>query len=339
MRRLTTISALCLLLLGIAANGLAGDEDRILSLYRQGKTAAADRLADTYLADGRKPEEACPVLLAGALADRPFLSAKNRLRQCIETCRKQPEAARARAAMARLLHLAGENRNAMVIVNEFLEKHPDDSATPEMLLLRGALELRLPPGATSGRSFATFLAKYSGHPLAAQALAGVGDIKIRQRDWQGATDAYHRALRANPAILDLPTIYFHLGLAAEHLGNQDMARHYYDQLLRDWPNAPVAWRAKDRLDSALAIGRGITDTRPLASSEKWAASVGVFDSLADAEHGALRFTEAGMRVYMILRGKRCELLVGQFDSEQAAKLFANEVAQRFGVRAAPQRLP
>jgi len=335
-------SLIAILVVFATGAAFAAPEDeaaRILELYRTGQVAAADqRLAD-WLVTGPTAEALCPALLAAAAADRPLLDAKKRLRTCLEQCAERPEAPSAHAAQIRLLHVAGEDRAALSACDEFLEQFPNDAAAPEILLLRGAVELRLPVGATSGQSFATFLARYPGHPGAARALAGMGDSKIRVREWEAAEQAYLRALQADAEALDLPSVYFHLGHAAEMQGKGDVARHYYRVLVERWPETLVAWRAKDRLESTLAVGRELRGVEPVLPRERFAASVGLYASLPDAEQAAQRFTAAGLRVHLRVQGKKCELLVGEFDSESAAKSFAEELAKRFQVRAVPKRLP
>lgn len=326
----------------LVAGTAAADDDplvTITTLYRNGQVAAADQQLDAFLSLHPDTEQRCPLLWLAAEAERPLSSAKNAMRKCVAQCAGRPEAALAHAAQVRLLHLVGEDRAALAACDEFLAAYADDPAAPELLLLRGALELRLPRGSTSGHSFATFLAKYPGHPLAARALSGLGDSKIRSRDWEAAEQAYLRALQADPEALDLPSVYFHLGHAAEMQGKGEVARHYYRVLVDKWPETLVAWRAKDRLESTLAVGREMLGVEPVLPGERYAASVGVFPSLGEAERAARRFTDAGLRVHLRVRGKRCELLVGEFDSEQTAKVFAEELAKRFQVRAVPQRLP
>lgn len=331
-----------MLVLLICLPAVAGDDDvaeNILKLYATGEIAKADQSLDDFLEAETDPANRCPVLLAAAQADRPFFDAKKRLRECIENCAQRPEEATARAALVRLLHLSGEDRTAINSADEFLRKHPDHPAAPDILLLRGALELRLPLGSTSGRSFATFLAKHPDHPRAAQALAGLGDMKVRQKDWPGAVEAYMRALQANSNILDLPSIYFHLGLAAEKQHRYDMAHHYYRLLVQNWPETLVAWRAKDRLESTLFRDGGPTEIRPPKSKARFSLSVGVYENLAAAERASGSFSAAGLRVHLVLRGKRCELLVGEFDTESDAENFANELTRRFHVETVAKRLP
>jgi tetratricopeptide (TPR) repeat protein len=226
-----------------------------------------------------------------------------------------------------------------VACNEFLDRYPDNENTPALLLLRGAAELRLPAGSTGGDSFARFLAKHPNHPATATALVGLGDTQLRQGDWPAAEEAYLRALAAGPDGVPLPEVYLHLGHAAEKQGKKDMARKYYEELVQNWGDTTAATQAKDRLETSLAVHAGLADAQALWNKERYAASLGVFPSLTDAEEAAKRFTAAGMRVHLLLQGKACELMVGEFDSEAAAALFAGELARRFQVQARPSRLP
>jgi tetratricopeptide (TPR) repeat protein len=341
---LRRIIFICICALALTSSTLLAAADisaaAILSLYEKGNVAEADGRLAALLEQTPAASQRCELFLAAASADRAAWDAKRRLRATIETCGGTDQAAQAWARLIKLLHAGSEDRAAMSACDEFLDQYPDNKDAAEILLLKGALELRLPPGATSGRAFAQFLARFPDDPRAAQALAGLGDIKIRERDWDGAAQAYLRALQANPNILDVPSIYFHLGLAAENQGNKDMARHYYQQLQENWTDTMVAARAKDRLDSTLSIGRDLrAGGESTLGGERYGVAVGFFASLAEGEVASSRFTAAGMRVHLILRGKRCELLVGEFESEHAAKLFAPELAKRFSVQAVVKRLP
>jgi tetratricopeptide (TPR) repeat protein len=338
MRPKTVIAATAVFFATIVSALAADDEAaQILKLYQERQTAQADARLDAYLQKNPEADSRCGLLLAAATADRSLFDARQRLRQTADQCEKSPEGAKALAELARVLHLAGQDRPAMLVCDEFLAKHPNDAQAPAVLLLRGAAELRLPAGATASDSFTRFLARYPGDPRAAEALAGLGDVKLRRGDYRDAEEAYLRALAAAPGSLDLPRVYFNLGTAAEKQGRRDAARRYYEELIRSWGDSAVAAQARDRLDSALAAGPA--SGQPLVEREKYAASVGVFPSLQKAEAAAEKFTAAGMRVHLTLRGRACELLVGEFDSEAAAALFAKELAKRYQVVATPARLP
>ena len=327
------------LLPAVAGAGPEEDAVRIRQLYEQGQTAEADARLAALIQLPAAAELACPLELTAALAERPVYDAKTRLRQVADRCATRPEGVRALTELARLLQLAGYDRQALAVCEEYFTRYPDADGAPAMLLLKGSLELRLPLGATAGDSYAGFLAKYPDHPAIAEALAGMASQKIRQGDWRGAEEAYRRALATDAGALDLPQVYFHLGLAAEKLGQKDAARHYYRELTQRWTDSLFAWRAKDRLDSTLAVGERLTVGPPATAAEKYAVSVGLYATLAEAEQAAKRFAEAGMRIHLLLSGQQCELLVGEFDSEQTALVFAQELGKRFQVTTRPKRLP
>ncbi|NLH50088.1 MAG: tetratricopeptide repeat protein [Myxococcales bacterium] len=341
MNKTLTISLFLVLWLLPAIAGAGPEEDaaRLRRLYEQGQVAEADPQLAEFLQSHPADEIACPLELSAALAVRSVYDAKTRLRQTADHCATRPEGVRALVELARLLQLAGYDRPALAVCEEFFTRYPDAEDAPAMLLLKGSLELRLPLGATAGDSFAAFLAKYPDHPAIAEALAGLAGQKIRQGDWRGAEEAYRRALATDAGALDLPQVYFHLGLAAEKLGQKDAARHYYRELTQRWSDSLFAWRAKDRLDSTLAVGERLTVGPPEATTEKYAVSVGLYATLAEAEQAAKRFSEAGMRIHLLLNGQQCELLVGEFDSEQTALVFAQELGKRYQVATRPKRLP
>lgn len=323
----------------VAVAGSADDAARICELYASGRVAEADSQCAVFLQTYPADPQACSLQLTAALAERSIYDAKKRLRGVADRCAENPEGPRALIELARLLQLGGYDRQALAICDEYFTSYPDDPGGPAMLLLRGALELRLPRGATSGDSFARFLAKYPDHPAVAEALAGMAGMRIRQGDWRGAEETYRRALVADAGALDLPQVYFHLGLAAEKQGRKDAARHYYRELTRRWSDSLFAWRAKDRLESTLAVGERMTGGQPATVADRYAVGIGLYPSLPAAEEAAKRFTAAGMRVHLLLREQQCELLVGEFDSEQTARVFAQELAKRFQVTAQPKRLP
>jgi TolA-binding protein len=332
---------LTLCLLGPAtlrAADAEADPQAIIRSYQAGRLADADRQAAAYLETHPTGAQRCAVMAAGASAERAVFEVRQRLRRVADECPAAPEGPRALADLARLLHLAGQDRAALQACDEFFQRYPEHELGPATMLLRGAVELSLPTGSVADDSFHKFLAKWPDHPHAAQALAGLADAKLRQGDWATAEAAYRRALAAAPELLDLPVVYLNLGLAAEKQGRKDAARRWYRELAHEWPDADAAAQARERLDGALAIARNVA-TWPPAENEKFAASVGLFPSLKDAEKAAAPYTAAGMRVRLVLRDKQCEALVGEFDSESDAALFAKELAKRFQVAATPARLP
>jgi tetratricopeptide (TPR) repeat protein len=331
------ISALCLRW-PAAARASDPEADRILQMYQTQQTAAADAAADAYLTEHSASDQRCALLLAGASAERALFDARPRLRRTADQCATAPEGARALAELAQLLHLAGQDRAALATCDEFAEHYPDHDLAPHVMLLRGAAELSLPAGSVAGDAYQKFLAKWPDSPRAAEALAGLAESRMRQGNWQAAEAAYLRALAAAPDALDLPAAYLSLGLAAEKQGRKDAARRYYRELTHDWPDADAAVQARERLEGALAVGQALAATPPV-EKEKYAASVGVFPSLRDAERAAEKFTAAGMRVRLVLHGRQCELMVGEFDSEPSAALFAQELTKRFQTPAAPALLP
>ena len=126
-------------------------------------------------------------------------------------------------------------------------------------------------------------------------------------------------------------------MTAEKLKNTDKARHYYWELIRLYGESAYAARARDRQETALVVpGVGVT---PPSTQARYAVSVGLFSNIGEAEKQAKMFSEAGHRVHYLLRGTRCELLVGELASERAAQLFAQELAKRYQIKAVPRQLP
>lgn len=312
---------------------------RIRNLYQSREIELADRMFSEFR--DRFPESAqlCPLLLKAGQAPRPIFEARQKLEEVVERCPDTIEEAAALAELATLQHLSGNDRAAYLLCREFMERFPEHPAAPNVLLLKGALELQLPAGSTPDDSYAMFLKKYPGHPGAVEALVGLGDSRLRREQWEEASRAYLEALSGNPQALDLPRIYYHLGLAADKLGRQDEAQYYYREVIRQWEGTTLAWRAKERLDNASTqAGRG-AETAPLVPPMRYAVAVGQFPSLMEAEKAAKTYIAAGLRVHYILEGKRCELLVGEFSSATGAETFSKEIAGRYHVKVRIRQLP
>ena len=340
LRRFTPV--LCLALFLVVSFPVAAAEDdaqSILKLYAAGQIEQADIALDEFLSKHPDSGHKCELLLASAQAPVSISEAQKRLHRTIDQCRGCDQRPQAMARLAMLLHLSGQNSAAYGACRDFIEQYEDHELTPEVLLLQGALEMRYRGGSQAGNAYATFLAKFPGHPKAVVALVGVADAKIKRGDWSGAHQAYLRALAANPTDLDLPKIYFHLGWSAEEMGQADRARHYYRELLRLFADSAYAERAKSRLKTALDQSENRLPTPVRAPAVRYAAKIGIFPDMKQAELQARPFIENGYKVHYILRGRNCELLVGEFDTEFAAQLFVQEINKRFHVRAVPQRLP
>ena len=326
-----------------SATGAAEDDpqkvQQILTLYQSGQTTQADSLLVDFRGVNPTSPELCKLELAASRVPRPLFEAINRLRKTSGECQDRPEGPLAKADLARLYHLSGQDTSAYDVCRDFLLQYPGHAETPEILLLQGALEMSGKGGSRAGNSYAAFLAKYPGHPKALIALVGVADAKVMHGDWAGAHQAYLRALEANPTPLDLPKIYFHLGLTAEKLGQPNTARHYYQELIERFGDTAFAARAKDRLDSVFALDGPVQVQPQRAPVNKYALSVGSFANLEEAENAGLRFAGAGYKIHFLMRDSVCELLVGEFDSEQAAQALARELYQRYQIQATPRLLP
>jgi len=330
------------LIVCFAGGGWAGEAEqalRIRNLYQSGDVELADRMFEEFHDRFPKSAQLCPLLLKAGLAPRSIFEARQRLERVIEQCPDGEEEPEAMAELAVLQHLAGNDRASYLLCREFLAHHAEHPTAPTVWLLKGALELQLPAGSTSEDSYAVFLQKYPGHAATAEALGGAGDSHLRRERWEEARQAYLKALTGNPNPLDLPRIYYHLGMAAEKLERRDEADYYYREVIRQWEGTTLARRAKERLDNAsVRIGRG-AKTAPLAVPARYAIAVGRFPSLAAAEEAAQPYLAAGLRVHYILAGKSCELLVGEFASAATAETFGREIAERFRVQVQIRQLP
>jgi len=337
---LRRLGFLLLLLMPLAAwAGEDEDAQAVSAAYQAGDIAAADARLAAFLETYPQSPQRCPLLLTAALAPRSQSEAISRLRSVAQDCSAEPPGAEALASLAHLLHLAGQESAAYQVCRDFGQRYPEAPQAPDILLLQGALEMRYRGGVQAGNAYASFLAKYPAHPRAVVALVGVADAKVKRGEWADAHQAYLQALQTDPSQLDLPEVYFHLGMTAEKMGRKDAARHYYRELIKLFGDSDFAVRARDRLDTALATGSRPL-TQPAANGEgNFAVSLGVYESMAEAEQAAQKYMAAGHKINYILQGTRCELLVGRFDSEPAARLFAQELAKKYNVSAVPKRIP
>ncbi len=337
---LRRLGLLLLLLTPLAAwAGEAEDAQAVTAAYRSGDPTEADARLAAFLQQYPQSPHRCALLLTAALATRSQSTAISRLRGVEQECAAEPQGAEALAALAHLQHLAGQESAAYLVCRDFGQRYPDAPQAPDILLLQGALEMRYRGGMQAGNAYASFLAKYPAHPLAVVALVGVADAKVKRGEWAEAHQAYLQALQTDPSRLDLPEVYFHLGMTAEEMGHKDAARHYYRELIKLFGDSDFAVRARDRLDTALATGSRPL-SQPAANGEgNYSVSLGVYESMAEAEQAAQKYMAAGHKINYILQEDRCELLVGKFDSEPAARLFAQELAKKYNVSAVPKRIP
>lgn len=330
---------LCLLVpLGVWA-GETEDAQTIFAAYQSGDLAVADPLLDSFLKKHPQSPQRCALLLAAAVAPRVQSVSISRLRTAEQECVAEPQGAEALSTLAHLLHLGGQDSAAFQVCRDFHQRYPDAPQAPDILLLQGALEMRYRGGAQAGNAYASFLAKHPAHPLAVVALVGVADAKVKRGEWTEAHQAYLQALQTDPTQLDLPKIYFYLGMTAEKIRRKDAARHYYRELIKLFGNSDYAVRARDRLASTLATGSRPLSQPPSSGVDNYAVSLGTYTSMAEAEQAAQKFLAAGHKINYILQGNHCELLVGRFDSEPAARLFAQELAKKYNISAMPKRIP
>jgi TolA-binding protein len=332
LRRLILPFLLCALLIAWPARaGEAEDAQKIL--------ASADAQLDRFLTAHPTTTHRCELLLAAARAPQPLFDALRRLHRTLDACAGQPQAPQALADVAMLNHLSGQDLAAYAVCRDFLAQYPDHELAPQVLLLQGALEISYQSGRFAGNSYALFLSRYPQHPLTAVALVGVADAKLKHGDWSGAHQVYLQALHAAPDTLDMPKVLFNLGQTAEMMGDEPRARHYYQEDIRLFGESVYASRARDRLDSVLANGPPREPPLPDHVEARFAAQVGVYNSLAEAEHAGRPFREAGYPVRFLLRTERYLLLVGEFRTEADARIFADELTRRYGVRATAAPLP
>ena len=322
----------------IASAGETEDAEKILAAYAAGNVETADTALNAFLTAYPNSPRKCDLLLAGGRAPQPLFEAIRRLRRTVDTCSGQPAVAPALAEVARLSHLSGQDLAARGACRDFLTQFPDHELAPQVLLLQGALEMSYQGGRLAGTSFAQFLEKYPDDPQRVLALVGLADAKVKHSDWSGVHQAYLQALQAGPDALDMPKVLFYLGHTAEMMGEQGRARHFYQELLRLYPNTAYSARARDRLDTVLTVGSRRMQP-PEVAEMRYTVFAGRYATLAEAEKAAQRFAEAGHKTRCYLRSGSCELLVGVFETETDARLFAEELSRRYGISAQAVPMP
>lgn len=339
LKRACLFSLLIILLPAWAAAGEIDEADQVLSCYRNGDLDEGDRFLESFLRNFPESERRCELLLAAAAVPRPLFDSIRRLRRVISDCGTCSATAAAMARLARLYHLSGQDRSAYNTCRDFLSEYPEHELAPEVLLLQGSVEMNYEGGRLAGNSYAIFLAKYPDHPQANSALIGVADAKVKQGDWVGAHQAYLRASDADNTSLEMCKVLFYLGYSSEMIGDRQRARHYYQELIRLYADSPYSQRARQRMDTVLAVGgRGMSPPADLAAA-RFAVQVGRYRTFNLAKKAAGQYLAAGYKVHYLMRGEGCLLLVGEFDAEVDARLFARELAERYQVSAVPMLLP
>ena len=87
----------------------------------------------------------------------------------------------------------------------------------------------------------------------------LGETYAIQKRWLDAAGAYTAVIQNYPKSSSAPEAYYKRGLAQERLGQSDLARASYEQLMKSHPDTPSAILAKQALDR---LGRSSAAPRP-----------------------------------------------------------------------------
>lgn len=115
----------------------------------------------------------------------------------------------------------------------------------------------------------TFLKRFPADALAENAYYWLGEVQLVQNNPRGAAQSFRDGLKAFPKGSKVPGNLLKLGVALQQLGQPQLAKGAWDKLLKDYPAAPEATRAKDEL-TKLAIAKPAAapispSTTPLAA--------------------------------------------------------------------------
>jgi tol-pal system protein YbgF len=103
--------------------------------------------------------------------------------------------------------------------------------------------------------FGDFLAKFPGHVLAPDAQYWIGEAYFSERDCRHAVNEYRRVLDHGVTSARAPDALLKIGLCHAALHDEARARQAWRRVLRDYPTADAAARARSLLQRQGAAGR------------------------------------------------------------------------------------
>lgn len=95
--------------------------------------------------------------------------------------------------------------------------------------------------------FEEFLKRHSTDALADNAYYWLGEVYLVQNNPSAAVGKFRDGIKAFPKGSKVTANLFKMGVALEQLKQPKLAKAAWDKLLKDYPNAPEAARAKDKL--------------------------------------------------------------------------------------------
>ena len=95
--------------------------------------------------------------------------------------------------------------------------------------------------------FEEFLKRHSGDALADNAYYWLGEVYLVQNNPSAAVGKFRDGIKAFPKGAKVTANLFKMGVALEQLKQPKLAQAAWSKLLKDYPTAPEAARAKDKL--------------------------------------------------------------------------------------------
>jgi tol-pal system protein YbgF len=99
----------------------------------------------------------------------------------------------------------------------------------------------------AGAWFTEFLKRHPQDKLADNAYYWLGEVKLVQNDPKGAAATFRDGLKAFPAGGKAPANWLKLGIALQQLNQTDFAKGAWEKLVKDFPKAPEADKAREKL--------------------------------------------------------------------------------------------
>ena len=96
----------------------------------------------------------------------------------------------------------------------------------------------------------SFLKKYPTHPLADSAYYWLGEVYLVQNNPTSAVVTFRDGLKAFPKGAKAPSNLYKMGVALEQLKQPKLAKGAWEKLMKDYPAAPEAAKAKAKLAGA-----------------------------------------------------------------------------------------
>lgn len=99
----------------------------------------------------------------------------------------------------------------------------------------------------AGSWFTEFLKRHPQDKLADNAYYWLGEVKLVQNDPKGAAATFRDGLKAFPSGGKAPANWLKLGIALQQLNQTDFAKGAWEKLVKDFPKAPEADKAREKL--------------------------------------------------------------------------------------------